>query len=84
MLQEAYSALVRPFLEAIQHLSGCFSESPGKSTTESVKILLFVLEAISDLIHVKGSVLSMWALDPPVFKARGPYSAYVYWNFWIP
>ena len=31
------------------------------------KHVLFVLECLSDVIYAKGSILSLWALDPPVF-----------------
>ncbi len=34
---------------------------------EAAKIILFALECLVDLVNAKGSVLSMWALDPPLF-----------------
>ena len=33
-----------------------------------VKTVLFALECLIDLVQAKGSVLSMWALDPPLFS----------------
>lgn len=32
-----------------------------------IKTVLFALECLVDLVNAKGSVLSMWALDPPIF-----------------
>jgi len=38
------------------------------------RIIFFVLECLSNLITGKGSVLSMWALDPPVFVVLSRHS----------
>ena len=35
---------------------------------EAEKISLFVLNCLSDLVNGKGSVLSMWALEPSIFS----------------
>ena len=53
VLQEGYAALLKTFQT---DLTKCNS-----------KQVLFVLECLSDVIYAKGSILSMWALDPPVF-----------------
>ena len=37
------------------------------ATSANVKIVLFALECLVDLVNAKGSVLSIWALDPPIF-----------------
>ena len=53
VLQECYGALLKAFETALDE--------------SNAKHVLFVLECLSDVIHAKGSILSMWALDPPVF-----------------
>ena len=35
---------------------------------EAENVILFSLECLSNLINAKGSVLSMWALDPSIFS----------------
>ena len=35
---------------------------------ESERVIHFALECLTDLINGKGSVLSMWALDPSIFS----------------
>ena len=41
------------------------------ATSADVKIVLFALECLVDLVNAKGSVLSIWALDPPIFLLLG-------------
>ena len=55
VLQEGYAALLKAFQTALINLP------------VNAKHVLFVLECLSDVINAKGSILSIWALDPPVF-----------------
>ena len=68
VLQEAYSALLVPFKAALKDLcEPCFQSRPHQEKKAS-KVLLFVLECLKELAITKGSVLSMWALNPPIFQ----------------
>ena len=70
VLQEAYAALVVAFKASIVKLSDetSVSKKPfATSAAADVKIVLFALECLVDLVNAKGSVLSIWALDPPIF-----------------
>ena len=53
-LQEVYSHLTSNYKKAVA--------GPGNEDS-----LFFVLDCLSNLIRAKGSVLSMWALDPSIF-----------------
>ena len=44
---------------------------------EAEIIIHFTLSCLSDLINAKGSVLSMWALDPSLFTLLVNYSGLV-------
>lgn len=44
------------------------------SSKDAEKVIHFTLSCLSDLINAKGSVLSMWALDPSVFTLLVNYS----------
>ena len=86
VLQEAYAALVVAFKASIVKLSDETSvpKKPfATSAAADVKIVLFALECLVDLVNAKGSVLSIWALDPPIFlllsspKANYHYSQHV-------
>ena len=68
VLQEAYSALLVPFKAALKDLcEPCFQSRPHQEK-KAIKVLLFVLECLKELAITKGSVLSMWALNPPIFQ----------------
>ena len=41
---------------------------PRYTRNEAESIVCFSLECLSNLINAKGSVLSMWALDPSIFS----------------
>lgn len=58
---------IKPFLEANR-----FQEKMSK--TSAKKMVMFVLAAIGNISTTKGSVLSMWALDPSIFNVLQQYS----------
>ena len=60
-------ANVKPFLE-----SNRYSVKMHKITAK--KTLMFVLAAIGNIATTKGSLLSMWALDPSIFVVLSQYS----------
>ena len=67
VLQEAYSALLVPFKAALKDLCGS-GETNFNQEKKAGKVFLFVLECLKELAITKGSVLSMWALNPPIFQ----------------
>ena len=48
--------------------------------TSAKKVVLFVLAALGNLATAKGSVLSMWALDPSIFNLLQQHSGKNYSN----
>ena len=78
VLQEVYSALLTPYKAALKDLCEPYFQSGEKL---SAKILLFVLECLKDLAITKGSVLSMWALNPPIFQLLASASGVSNANF---
>ena len=77
VLQEVYCHLMRHYQTAIAHFAGTSPFiTPGLEipTKYPERIIFFVLECLSNLITAKGSVLSMWALDPPVFVVLSRHS----------
>jgi PI-3-kinase-related kinase SMG-1 len=75
ILQVVYRHLTSLLEESLVCLANCprflakneFSEEQFKRE-EHQRIFYFVLACISDIALAKGSVLSMWALDPTIFK----------------
>lgn len=79
ILQEVYLALLAPLQSSLMNLGLEMTnhfvkvqENPSCSrksrlVAQEQKIVLFVMECLSDLINGRGSVLSMWALEPSVF-----------------
>ena len=79
VLQEVYGQLTALFQEALVGLSKLprFRNGNGGGTAfkdlsigaeERRRVCHFVLACVADMAMAKGSVLSMWALDPPIFK----------------
>ena len=81
VLQEVYGQLTALFEEALLGLVPKLRRFPsgGGGACEAFKDLSigveerrrvchFVLACVADMALAKGSVLSMWALDPPIFK----------------
>lgn len=60
-------ANVKPFLE-----SNAYSVKMHKTTAK--KMVMFVLAAIGNIATTKGSLLSMWALDPSIFEVLSQHS----------
>ena len=75
ILQKVYRLLLERFETAIITLSGggvkpfLDANNRTEKTTKltAKKTVLFVLAAISNIATAKGSVLSMWALEPSIF-----------------
>ena len=81
VLQEVYGQLTALFEEALLGLVpklGRFPSGGGGAcgafkdlsvgVEERRRVCHFVLACVADMALAKGSVLSMWALDPPIFK----------------
>ena len=56
---------IPPFQTSVSALESVGSKELSKEQPE--QILFFIIECLSNLIVGKGSVLSMWALDPSIF-----------------
>jgi len=83
-LQEVYGHLMRHYQAAIAHFAGTAPfVTPGveAASKNPERIIFFVLECLSNLITGRGSVLSMWALDPPVFVVLSRHSGLQTRNF---
>jgi hypothetical protein len=74
-LQEVYGQLVALYQSVVANFA---SATPASATPEVAhhpeQVLFFVLECISNLIAGRGSVLSLWALDPAIFVVLTKHS----------
>ena len=93
VLQEVYGQLTALFEEALVGLSKLrrfrsggggaaerFADLSiiGGGVDERRRVCHFVLACVADMAMAKGSVLSMWALDPPIFKLLSDHGKQAY------
>ncbi len=82
VLQEVYSHLMCLLEESVHRLGGVprFLKSSNKFKEKALShrqlrtAFFFVLSSLSNVVAGKGSVLSMWALEPPVFAVLAHHS----------